>query len=177
MGTERKSSLGKMDGEDLLEKQVAEERKTNVKSRSMLRWPVLCLCSFTMFCSYYCYDNPAALSDQFKDKANTDMSDTKFNTLYTAYSLPNMVLPFFGGYLVDRYGVRRTLIAFAAFLVAGQAIFAFGSSMDSGRGNGAFLVMVLGRAVYGLGGESLCVCAQTLLAEWFMGKEMALAMG
>ena len=52
-----------------------------------------------------------------------------------------------------------------------QSIFAFGTSINS------YLVMVVGRIVYGFGGESLCVAAQTMLADWFMGKEMAMAMG
>ena len=130
-----------------------------------------------MFSSYYCYDNPAALYDQLKDADNTDLSATQINSLYSAYSFPNMILPFFGGYLVDRFGVRRTMILFTFFLVVGQTLFALGASISHGRGGGAYGVMILGRFVYGLGGESLCVAAQTLLAEWFMGKEMALAMG
>eukprot|EP00658_Telonema_sp_P-2_P039324 TRINITY_DN2813_c0_g2_i3.p1 TRINITY_DN2813_c0_g2~~TRINITY_DN2813_c0_g2_i3.p1 ORF type:complete len:363 (+),score=97.69 TRINITY_DN2813_c0_g2_i3:59-1147(+) len=162
-----------MDGEELLDSQN-NVPKTNVKSRSSLRWPVLWMCSFVMFCSYYCYDNVSALFDQFKDAKNTGLSSTQVNALYSAYSCPNVVLPFFGGYIVDRYGVRRTLILFAFLLVVGQTVFALGSSMG---GTGGFGVMIFGRFIYGLGGESLCVCAQTLLAEWFMGKEMALAMG
>jgi len=81
-----------------------------------------------------------------------------------------MILPFFGGFLVDKLGCRVMVVFFSALLVLGQAVFAFGTSIDS------YFVMILGRIFYGFGGESLCVAAQTMLAEWFMGMEMAMAM-
>ena len=34
------------------------------------------------------------------------MSESQYNWLYTIYSLPNIVLPFFGGYLCDKVRVR-----------------------------------------------------------------------
>jgi MFS family permease len=96
---------------------------------------------------------------------------SQFNALYSAYSFPNMVLPFFGGFLVDKLGCRTMITVFAALLVVGQSIFAFGANLNS------YPVMLVGRVFYGFGGESLCVAAQTMLAEWFMGQEMAMAMG
>lgn len=36
---------------------------------------------------------------------------------------------------------------------------------------------LFGRAVFGLGGESLSVASSALLAIWFKNREMALAMG
>jgi len=153
------------------------QETTNFKSRTRYRWVVLVLVSVVMFGSYYCYDNPAALNTYFTEDSNSTASDmpklsnTQFNALYTAYSAPNTVLPFFGGFLVDKLGCRIMLMMFTVFLVVGQVIFAFGASLNS------FYVMIIGRIVYGFGGESLCVAAQTLLADWFLGKEMAMAMG
>ena len=34
-----------------------------------------------------------------------------------------------------------------------------------------------GRAIFGAGTESLCVALRILVARWFFGKEIALAMG
>ena len=36
-------------------------------------------------------------------------------------------------------------------------------AVDVGKGTPAFIIMCLGRFIYGLGGESLCVAAQTLV--------------
>jgi MFS family permease len=37
--------------------------------------------------------------------------------------------------------------------------------------------MLIGRIVYGFGGESLGVANSTILSKWFVGKELALAFG
>jgi len=145
---------------------------TNVKSRTSYRWPVLAGVNMMMFGCYYCYDNPAALNNYFTENTNSTPSTmprltaTQFNGLYSAYSFPNTILPFFGGILVDKLGCRKMILIFSCFLIAGQAIFAFATSINS------YPIMLVGRAVYGFGGESLCVAAQTMLADWFMGQEM-----
>lgn len=74
------------------------------KSRSKLRWIILLLGCLMMVGSYYCFDIPAALKTQIDDYMG-DPSDYEldFSLLYTLYAAPNVILPFFGGYLVDRY--------------------------------------------------------------------------
>ncbi|KAF4801996.1 hypothetical protein TURU_029576 [Turdus rufiventris] len=66
---------------------------------------VLALMCFLGFGSYFCYDNPAALQTQVQRdmKVNT----AQFMALYAWYSWPNVVLCFFGGFLIDRvFGIR-----------------------------------------------------------------------
>jgi MFS family permease len=53
----------------------------------------------------------------------------------------------------------------------GQVIFAIGISIKS------WPVIFIGRLVFGFGGESFTVANSALLAEWFKGKELALAFG
>lgn len=62
--------------------------------------------------SYFCYDTPAALADNFKD--DTHLNTSKFTLLYSIYSWPNVILCFIGGYLIDRwvqclFGYNNTL--------------------------------------------------------------------
>jgi len=123
-----------------------------------------------MFGSYYCYDNPSALKVQLQKWLN-NLNGVQYNLLYSVYSFPNFILPFFGGYFVDRFGTNRTLVVFLCFIVIGQAVFALGTQLK------IFGVVVLGRVLFGFGGESLCVAQSTLLALWFVGKEVAFAMG
>jgi MFS family permease len=73
----------------------------------------------------------------------------EFNLLYSVYSFPNIVLPFFGGYLVDFIGVRIGICIFSGLVCLGQAIFAFSADI------GSYPVALVGRIVFGLGGESL----------------------
>ena len=46
--------------------------------------------------------------------------------LYTVYSLPNMILPIFGGIFLDQIGIRSGLILFTVILTFGQFVFTMG---------------------------------------------------
>lgn len=66
---------------------------------------VLALMCFLGFGSYFCYDNPAALQTQVQ--ADMKVNTAQFMALYAWYSWPNVVLCFFGGFLIDRvFGIR-----------------------------------------------------------------------
>ena len=92
-----------------------------------------------------------------------------FNMLFSIYSIPNTLLPFFGGACVDRVGSSRSLISFGLLTLAGQLLVAVGGVARS------WPIMLAGRFVYGLGGENVCVASSTVLNEWFDGGEVALA--
>lgn len=102
------------------------------------------------------------------DDANFEL---KFNLLYTVYALPNVVLPLVGGVMVDRWGPGLCMISYSICLCVGQALFAVGLSHHS------WTLMLLGRAVFGLGGESICVAFSTLFSDWFDPSERAFAFG
>ena len=69
--------------------------------------------------SYFCYDNPGALQDHIEHDMVVDTS--KYMSLYAWYSWPNVVLCFFGGFMIDRvFGVRWGGIIFSTFVTAGQ---------------------------------------------------------
>jgi MFS family permease len=87
------------------------------------------------------------------------------------YSFPNTVLPLIGGSMLDVFGTNGAMFTFLVLISLGQAIFALGVQRR------VFWLSIVGRAVFGLGGESLSVAQSTLLAQWFEGKEMATAMG
>jgi hypothetical protein len=44
------------------------------------------------------FDNPAALKTSLEEYVG--LSETEYNLLYTVYSIPNIVLPFFGEWAV-----------------------------------------------------------------------------
>ncbi|KAK2573793.1 Major facilitator superfamily domain-containing protein 1 [Acropora cervicornis] len=138
--------------------------------RNVHRYFVLGLICFLSFGSYYCYDNPAALENIIKQdmRVKTD----KYVMLYSLYSYPNVILCFFGGFLLDRvFGVRLGTIIFSLFVLVGQVIFALGAYYHS------FLVMEIGRFVFGLGGENLAVAQNTYSVNWFKGKELNMVFG
>nr|XP_036853797.1 major facilitator superfamily domain-containing protein 1 [Manis javanica] len=139
-------------------------------SRLAHRLLVLLLMCLLGFGSYFCYDNPSALQSQVK--RDMQVNTTKFMLLYAWYSWPNVVMCFFGGFLIDRvFGIRWGTIIFSVFVCIGQVVFALGGIFN------AFWLMEFGRFVFGIGGESLAVAQNTYAVSWFKGKELNLVFG
>ena len=119
--------------------------------------------------SYFCYDNPGPIEETLEK--DLDISTVQFNLLYSVYSYPNTVLPIFGGIFLDMIGMRLGIIVFTTVLTLGQAIFTLGGYRKS------LGIMIAGRVVFGLGGESLSAAQSAIVSKWFKGKELAMALG
>jgi len=72
-----------------------------------------------------------------------------------------MVLPLFGGILIDKIGIRLGLILFTVVLTIGQLVFTIGGYQES------YWIMMLGRFIFGLGGESMTVAQSAIVSAWF----------
>ncbi|KAJ3016088.1 UNVERIFIED_CONTAM: hypothetical protein HDU68_012436 [Siphonaria sp. JEL0065] len=94
----------------------------------------------------------------------------ELNLLYVVYSLPNTVLPYFGGVLVDRLGMQVFLV-YSTLGCLGQLVFALGIHWKS------IGIALVGRFLFGVGGESLVVVQGCLMAATFEGDELAFALG
>ena len=91
----------------------------NVKSTSIVRWPILVLACLMLVGSYYCFDIPAALNQQLDDYfGQQDDYATNFSLLYSLYAIPNVILPFFGGYFVDRWSFLVSSLVWIMFTYA-----------------------------------------------------------
>ena len=153
---------------------MSEANNNNKKSQSSVRWVFLFLICLMCAGFSYCLDIPAALKNQMKlHMMDTDEKtfEVYFALLYSLYALPNIVLPFVGGYFVDRLGVVKCLFIFNGFVIIGQLVFAFGLTLRS------WPLIFLGRLIFALGGENLSVAFSVLLSDWFKGKELAFAFG
>uniref|UniRef100_A0A0G4HUD5 Lysosomal dipeptide transporter MFSD1 n=1 Tax=Chromera velia CCMP2878 TaxID=1169474 RepID=A0A0G4HUD5_9ALVE len=129
-----------------------------------------------MIGSYFVYDLPASTEDNLLErftrsgKMSVGTFEYYFNLLYSVYSLPNILLPLFFGWLIDATGTRAMLMLLNTFLILGHAAVTLGCFIRS------MPLMLFGRAVFGLGGESLNVAATVVLSEYFGRKEMAMAL-
>ncbi len=70
-----------------------------------------------------------------------------------------------------KYGVRSMYIILGAFIMIGQFIFAVGCQ------NQSMNLMLLGRIVFGFGGESLNICQNAMIVKWFYKSQIALPLG
>ncbi|KAG0214208.1 hypothetical protein BGX33_002342 [Mortierella sp. NVP41] len=136
-------------------------------------WLVLLLACLLLFGNYYCYDIPAALNVQLGEWLGDDYATHQYhiNLLYSVYSLPNIILPLLGGFLIDRLSASRMLILFSLCICLGQGLFAVGVSFKS------IWTMVLGRFIFGIGGECLEVAQAKITTDWFKSRWLGFALG
>ena len=80
-----------------------------------------------------------------EDAEELKTSETKYAWLYSIYSLPNMLLPLVGGYLVDKLGIRICCITFSFFLFLGQLICNLSGNF---AGNFLFIVLIFNSNKY-----------------------------
>ena len=135
-----------------------------------LRWSILTLASILLIGYYFCYDSPAPLKTALLAPPY-NLSENQWSGLYSIYSLPNMVLPLLGGILISKIGIRLGLILFTVILTLGQAVLALGGYQNS------YAVMMMGRFIFGLGGDSMAVAEYAIVCSWFVGKELSFAVG
>lgn len=110
------------------------------------------------------------LKKRFGSSTNLDF-EYVFNLMYSLYSLPNIILPLIGGVLIFKYGYRIMFLVFGFCILIGQLIFAMGCSCKS------ITIMLIGRAIFGLGGESINTTQFSIILQWFAPNEIAFALG
>jgi MFS family permease len=130
------------------------------------RWMVLIFVSIAMFGNYYVYDALSPLADVLKQQLG--FTDANIGLLQAIYSFPNIFTVVIGGIIIDRIGLRRSMMIFGVLCLIGPAITA---------ATGTLWMMATGRLIFGMGAESLIVAVTAALARWFRGKELSFAFG
>lgn len=150
------------------------------RKSNQLRYLVLFVSCFLSFGMAFTMDFPGSLGcgsdysiEAYFRSAGKEYNQRMNQALYSVYSWPNTVLAIFGGILIDKYiGLRRALVLFTLFLFFGAYLFSYGIQQRS------YPLMVLGRVMYGLGGESLGVAQSTFISRWFTKESgMSFAFG
>lgn len=139
---------------------------TRPEPSRLYRWMVLVFLSLAMFGSYYAYDALSPLADVLKQQLG--FSDENIGLLQAIYSFPNIFTVVIGGFIIDRLGLRKSLMIFGVLCLVGPAITA---------SSGHLAIMAAGRLIFGMGAESLNVAVTAALARWFKGKELSFAFG
>lgn len=142
------------------------------------KWTVLFLASMVTFGGYYSFDFPSVLHNQlyrhFHDSSpslSLEDYELSFSLLFSLYSFPNTILPWFGGVLSDKIGNNTVMTICGIFVLFGNILQTY--AIMSYNLN----LMVFGRFIFGLGAETLQVCTNTTISKWFNGMELAFALG
>src|ERR1035437_5909516 len=102
----------------------------------LYRWLVLIFVSLAMFGNYYIYDSINPLERIFLQQLH--FSASMFGWLNASYSAAAVATLLIGGILVDRLGIKKSLMLFSVLCVFGAILTAL---------RGSFYTMIAGRAL------------------------------
>mmetsp|Transcript_22837 Transcript_22837/g.41036 ORF Transcript_22837/g.41036 Transcript_22837/m.41036 type:complete len:150 (-) Transcript_22837:1427-1876(-) len=121
-------------------------------SRTGTRFLVLALACVLVVGLFFAFDNPSALATELMSVTDMQLygiNTLEFSMLYTADSVPNIILPFFGGFLIDRFGLRICIPVFSSLILLGVTVFAISASVAS------YPLALVGRVILGMGTANL----------------------
>ena len=151
------------------------------------RWGALLIVSFTMMCGYFITDVMAPLDDLLtKTPAEGGLGWTsdEYGFFSGAYGYINvfLLMLFFGGIILDKCGVRFTGTMSSSLMLVGALIKWY--ALDNSFGDAQIFgypvqvaLAALGFAIFGMGAEITGITVTKVIAKWFTGHELALAMG
>jgi MFS family permease len=142
----------------------------------LLKWRALIPICLMCLGSYYIYDFPGTVgTGENSIEARFHAHGKEYNevmnqALYSVYSWPNTILAVVGGLLIDKYvGLRKSMMLFAVLVMVGAIVVFVGILLTE------YSLLIVGRVIFGLGGESLNCAQMAAVARWFRGRGMALA--
>lgn len=138
----------------------------NHPSRRPYRLVVLLVVSLMIFGSYFAYDSVGAIEDYLMKSMGIGQRD--IGAMYSLYSWGAIFTLLAAGWLIDRFGTRRSSLAFSGVITLGAAVVALAPDART---------LLAGRFIFGAGSEALIVTQSAILARWFKGKELAFAFG
>lgn len=143
----------------------------NNETSSNIRFQVAAiLCTMLLsFGSHYAALTLGALKNTIKEKMGID--NTQYGLVQSSVALVNTILPLLGGVFVDWFGTTTGSLVATSFILLGNIVVALSTNLVS------FPLMVFGRALYGIGSGTVVIVQETIIAQWFSGKGLAVTLG
>lgn len=166
---------------------MTEKIRQTLRDSKVARWTALGIVSFTMLTGYYLTDAMAPLKGLLEGQLQWNSYEFGFFT--SAYGWFNvfLLLLIVGGLILDKMGVRFTGLMAAIIMISGTAIKYWAVSTHALDGDmwhilfwdvkAQVFMAGLGFAIFGVGVEVAGITVSKIIVKWFMGKELALAMG
>ena len=166
---------------------MVEKLQKTLRDSAVARWTVLVLVASMMFFAYMFVDILSPLASLLNDTLGWDQG------VFGTYAAGEFLLNVFGfliiaGIILDKMGVRFTGLLSASLMVIGAAIKLWGISWADANTvewlnawwpsmPGSAKMAMFGFMIFSCGCEMAGTTVSKILAKWFKGKEMALAMG
>ena len=170
--------------------QAIQQKLSDSKSA---RWTALLIVSFTMMFGYFFTDvmsplEPLLTAAKEDGGLGLGWSSDEYGFFSGAYGYFNvfLLLLFFGGLILDKFGIRFTGIMSTILMFGGALIkwYAVGHDFTGtiavpffGTYQTQVVLAALGFSIYGVGCEIAGITVSKVIVKWFTGHELALAMG
>ena len=157
------------------------------------RWLALAIVSVTMMFGYFFTDvmsplEPLLTAAKGDGGLGLGWSSDEYGFFSGSYSYFNvfLLLLFFGGLILDKFGIRKTGILSTVLMFVGALVkwYAVGHQFEGtvsvpffGAYSTQVVLAALGFSIYGVGCEICGITVSKVIVKWFTGHELALAMG
>jgi len=162
---------------------MVEVLKRSLRHSATARWITMGVVSFTMLCGYYVADVASPLQTLIESELH--WNSEQYGLFTSAYGWFNVFLfmLIIGGIILDKKGPRFAGMLASFLMVIGCTLNAWAFRTPSlGEGtilgqNAQVMLAAFGYAIFGMGIELCGITATKIIARWFKGYEIALAMG
>ncbi len=165
---------------------MTQALKQRLNDSPAARWTALFIVSLTMMFGYFFTDVMSPLEPLLTatvEEGGLGWTSDEYGFFSGSYGFFNvfLLLLFFGGIVLDKFGIRftgtmSTILMFVGAVIKWYAV----SHTFQGEFFGYQMQVILacvGFATYGVGCEIAGITATKVIAKWFTGHELALAMG
>ena len=172
---------------------TTEKIQQKLSDSASARWTALLIVSFTMMFGYFFTDvmsplEPLLTAAKEDGGLGLGWSSDEYGFFSGSYGYFNvfLLLLFFGGIILDKFGIRFTGVLSTILMFAGAMVkwYAVGHSFEGtidvpffGTYHTQVVLAALGFAIYGVGCEICGITVSKVIVKWFTGHELALAMG
>lgn len=174
---------------------MTKQLQQKLSESKTARWTALLIVSITMMFAYFFTDVMSPLEPLLtaakggEEGLGLGWSSSEYGWFSGAYGLMNvyLLLLFFGGIILDKFGIRFTGLMSTGLMFLGAIIKWYATATDFGAETiwvpfgGDVQAQVayagLGFAIYGVGAEIAGITVSKVIVKWFTGHELALAMG
>jgi predicted MFS family arabinose efflux permease len=129
------------------------------------RWTALAVLTLARTAMGFQFQSVGAVAPLLMDRLG--IANAELGILIGLFSLPGVVLALPGGFLGQRFGDRRLVIIGLVLMTLGSALIGEATT---------FSVAVVGRFLTAVGAVLLNVLGTKMVADWFSGRELGLAM-
>ncbi|KAI7882775.1 MFS general substrate transporter [Lichtheimia hyalospora FSU 10163] len=104
-------------------------------------------------------------------KEEFGITNSEYGVLQSSVSIVNTILPVLGGVFLDAFGTAKGSIITTVLITIGNVLVSLSTH------NRSMSTMIVGRILYGIGSGNVVIVQETILSQWFHGRDLAGVIG